>query len=506
MAHPSLHRTADDNYDDAMTSAALFWFVGMLVSGPAQSQPAAQSLTVLRIAAGPHGEARNGTFVLDEERTRFDPSKDKEVVVFFQWQGQPGPHKLTAHWKSPDGASSMTSPIQYDAKDRRFGAFWSLPLSAATATGAWSIEATVDGEPGGRFTFDVTLTSGGAGAAAPPVKRLLSQADLFTRASAGFVLLERATAKGQRLDPAAAYAAGHGRLFTAVAAIDGADTITAVLPDGRRQPITAMLAMNRQQDWIVLAGGPEGDTNQPVAPEAGTQIGDRLFSIEASTGAARVLVDSTLSGRAGSPVTGPRLLMTLGGGSAPPGEPVLNEFGELIGIIGGSLVSGASDLSDLLHFRAELRGVPIVPLSLLRAPLDAAPVLLADARARGDLLPAVESGQNVMSGGFARGITRTQTVTPADQRQEFSASRDKEFMVFVTWSPQMRVKGVALLRVYDEANRIVVESKPGKLDVRPGDLRLSSWQLPVPARPAVYRAEILVGGVPIWRSFVRVTD
>jgi hypothetical protein len=487
-----------------MVPAAMAVFLGFATAAVQQSQSAGPPLlTVLRIASGPHGEVRNGQFVLDEERTQFDPAKDKEVVVFFQWQGQPGIHRMTALWKSPDGASSTTSTVQYEAKDRRFGAFWPLPLSSASAAGTWSIEATVDGQPGGRLTFDIAPMSGNTSA---PSKRPLSQSELFNRASAGFVLLERATAKGDRLDPAAAFAPGHGRLFTAVAAVDGADTITAVLPDGKRQPITAMLAMNRQQDWIVLAGGIEGEVNQPLVSETGIQIGDRVFSIEASSGASRVLVDGTLSGRAGAGASGPRLLMTLGGGSAPPGEPVFNEFGELIGIMGGSLVPGASDLSDLLHFRAELRGVPIVPVSLVRAALDATPIPLADVRERGGLLPSVQAGQNVLSGGFARGINRTQTIVPADQRQEFSVSRDKEFVVFITWSPQMRLKGMHVLKLYDEANHILVESKPGKLDLRPGDARLSSWRLTVPGRPGVYRTEVLVDGVPIWRGFVRLTD
>lgn len=466
--------------------------------------PVTTPLTVLRIAAGPHGEVRNGDFVLDEERTRFDPAKDKEVVVFFQWQGQPGMHRMRAQWTGPDGASSTTSPIQYESKDRRFGAFWSLTLSPTSATGQWSIEATVDGQPGGRFTFEIAPLAGAA--SAPPAKRLLPQAELFARATAAFVLLERATSKGVRLDPAAAFAAGHGRLFTSVAAVDGADTITAVLPDGTRQPVTAMLGINRQQDWIVLAGGPPGDITQPLAPDAAGQIGDRLFTIEASTGASRVLADGTVSGRAAAPGTGPRLLMTLGSGAAPPGEPVFNEFGELLGVVGGSLVPGASDLSELMHFRAELHGVPVVPISLFRTPMDAAPVALAEARARGDLVPAVQSGQNVMSGGFARSIATTQTVRPADQRQEFSLSRDKDFVVFVTWSPQMRLKGTTILRLHNEANQVVAESKPGKVDLRLGDARLSSWKLAIPGRPGVYRADVLIEGVPIWRGFVKVTE
>jgi hypothetical protein len=473
--------------------------LAFFLSGSHQAPP----LTVLRIAAGPRGEVRNGDFVLDEERTQFDPARDKQVVVFFQWQGQPGVHRMTAQWKSPDGASSTTSPVQYESKDRRFGAFWPLLLSETSAAGTWTIEATVDGQPGGRFTFDVVAGSGSG--PAPAAKRLLSQADLFSRASAGFVLLERATAKGDRLDPAAGFAAGRGRVFTSVAAVDGADTITAVLPDGKRQPITGMLAMNRQQDWIVLAGGIEGEVSQPLASEASIQIGDRLFSIEASSGASRVLADGTVSGRAGTPATGPRLLMTFGAGSGPPGDPVFNEFGELVGITGGSLVPGASDLSDLLRFRAELHGVPIVPISLVRSALGGAAVPLADLRARGELLSAVVGGQHVMSGGFARGIAKTQTIVPTDQRREFSVS-DKQFVAFVTWSPQLRLKGALVLRLHDEANHVVVDSKPGKLDLRPGDARLSSWTMTVPERPGVYRADVLVDNVPIWRGFLRIVE
>jgi hypothetical protein len=43
-------------------------------------QPSAAP-TLLRAAAGPSGQVRNGDYVLDEERTRFDPATDKQVVV-----------------------------------------------------------------------------------------------------------------------------------------------------------------------------------------------------------------------------------------------------------------------------------------------------------------------------------------------------------------------------------------------------------------------------------------
>ena len=61
--------------------------------------------------------------------------------------------------------------------------------------------------------------------------------------------------------------------------------------------------------------------------------------------------------------------------------------------------------------------------------------------------------------------------------------------------------------MYDESNQLVADSKPGKLDVRPGyPSVLSSWKMPVPARAGIYRAEVAIDGTPIWRGFVRVTD
>ena len=90
---------------------------------------------LLRAAVGPSGEVRNGDYVLDEERTRFDPAKDKQVIVLFQWQGTPGLHRMIVNWKSPDGASSSTRPVEYMAPDRRFGGYWPLTLSSTTAAG-----------------------------------------------------------------------------------------------------------------------------------------------------------------------------------------------------------------------------------------------------------------------------------------------------------------------------------------------------------------------------------
>lgn len=468
-------------------------------------QPQAAPVTLLRAAVGPSGQVRNGDYVLDQERTTFDPASDKQVVVLFQWQGAPGLHRMIVTWQSPDGASSSTRPVEYVAQDRRFGGYWPLTLSATTAVGTWNVEATVDGAPAGRLTFTVGPLAGKA-VPVKPARQILTQAQLFARLTATFVTLERSTAKGRHLDPAGAVAVGHGRLVTSMAAVDGADVLVAVLPDGTRQPVTNVLAMNRAQDWIVLGGGPGGEIDQTIAAPGGVQVGDRCFSMEAGTGGTRLLVDCAITGRAGTPAGGGRLVATLSAGTGMAGAPVFSEFGELIGIVGGALVPGVSELSDLLRYRAELRGVPIVSITAAEVPPTAAAQPFAEVWARGGVLHALEGREHVVSGGFAKGILKDSSVRPADQRDEFS-SRDKDFTVFITWGPQARLKGLSTLRFYDAANRLLGETKPLKLDVRPGyPSILTSWKVGVPSSPGIYRADVLIDGTPIWRGFVRITE
>src|SRR5690606_4643738 len=133
------------------------------------------------------GAESDGSFVFTEERSTFNRASDKDVVVLFQWEGTPGSHKLEARWRSPDGTFLSTSTIGYLARGRRFGA-WRIPLTPDTPAGTWTIEATVDGLPAGRLTFDITDS-----AVAPGVKpRLpLSQPELYERLSAMYVLLSR---------------------------------------------------------------------------------------------------------------------------------------------------------------------------------------------------------------------------------------------------------------------------------------------------------------------------
>jgi hypothetical protein len=454
--------------------------------------------TILKISSGPGGTEVNGTFRLDEERARFDPATDKQVVVLFQWDGAAGAHRLGVQWRSPDGGLSTNSAIDYVAKDRRFGAYWTLPLNPSLPAGMWSVEATIDGEPAGRFTFELAPMAMRAAA----TRRPLSASEMFARLSAAFVVLDRQSTSGQHLDPAAAFSTGQGRLTTAIAALDGADVVDAIYPDGAHKRVDALQALNRRQDWAVIAGAPTA-SDLPVAAASAAKVGDRCFSMDGTTSGGRVLVEGSISGDLKTPGTGGRLLAQWHNGMGMPGAPVVNEFGELMGFVGGTMVAGTSSVADLLHFRGMLRGTPIVPQTLVRSVPDATPTSVADLRARGELLPALRGSEHVLSAGFAKRLLRSRFVAPSEQQDEFIAE-DKTFIAFVSWSAQGRLKGLLALKLFDEMNRLVAESKPKKIDLRPNVSLLSSWEIPVPQAPGWYRGEFLVDGVPVYRSFVHV--
>jgi hypothetical protein len=64
-----------------------------------------------------------------------------------------------------------------------------------------------------------------------------------------------------------------------------------------------------------------------------------------------------------------------------------------------------------------------------------------------------------------------------------------------------------VLRVSDGDGRVLSQSKPSKIDMKPGpDFRTGQWELPVPPQPGSYRIEVSLDEAIMWRGFVSVTS
>lgn len=463
-----------------------------------QQSPATSDLRLLSGVVGVGGGVVNGRYVLGEERAAFSRTDDKELIASFEWEGTPGVHRMVATWRGPDGTVSSSAPVDYQAKDRRFGAYWRFSVSPTMALGNWSIDVAVDGQPGGRLAFEIK-----GEAAAPGVirKRLLTPTQLFEVLNGLHVILQRSTSTGKALEPAAAMRGSNGYLHTVTSAIDEADRIQAYSGDGKAQPVTAVMAWNRPRGWAVVSGEnaplASAPTNPAIAKPEDIRIGDRCYAMDGSPTGARVLLEGAISGRAGN--TGRPWIVTFQTGFARAGSPVVNESGEILGI-----VDSPTNVFESLKAQEDLRGTRLIDVADFKVPENGSPTSLDDLRARGELLAPVLGETHVLSGGFAASINRGPTVAPEDQRSEFSIA-EKAFTVFLTWNPRERLKGMVSLKLFNADNRQLVQSPPKKADIKKQDLILMSWRFDMLRTPGVYRADVLLDDKVMWRGWVRLT-
>jgi hypothetical protein len=109
---------------------------------------------MIRSVVGAKGEQRNGSFVMTEPRSVFYIPEDREVIVYFEWEGPKGNHRCEGMVKRPSGQFATMTSFEY-ATQPRFAGYWKMPLSDSTPTGNWIFESHVDGELAGQATFQV---------------------------------------------------------------------------------------------------------------------------------------------------------------------------------------------------------------------------------------------------------------------------------------------------------------------------------------------------------------
>lgn len=210
-----------------------------------------------------------------------------------------------------------------------------------------------------------------------------------------------------------------------------------------------------------------------------------------------------MSGQIDNPASPRRLLVSFDDSGAPPGAPVVNEFGAPVGILAGPPAAGATRTIDVLRMTAALRGHAVIPISSVCTAESAKPRPLAELQGSGEVVLPIAGEEHVVSGGFARGFTRSPP-QPSGQIDEFSV-RDERFVIFVNWNPVERLRGTTQLRGYDALNKLVVQSEVKRSNFRRAQFALSFWELPVPRLPGTYRVDVLFDDNPVWRGFVRIT-
>ena len=184
-------------------ASLLFSFVCLLgfpFSSPAQNAggvtPSGTQVRLLRSVVGAKGEQRGGNFVMTEPRSVFYVPDDREVIVYFEWEGARGMHHCEGSVKGPNGQFATMSSFNYNATQPRFAGFWKVPLSESTPSGNWIFESRVDGESAGQVSFQVA--PGSKPADAPKEQPLPSTSDIYKSGVSSAVTIEKLDPHGRR--------------------------------------------------------------------------------------------------------------------------------------------------------------------------------------------------------------------------------------------------------------------------------------------------------------------
>jgi len=484
---------------------------------PLQAKAVGSEFRALRSVSGSSGHEANGRFVMEDPRSVFTAGKDAKVIVYFEWEGPLGPHHFEGLWKSPEGKIILISDFRYEAKAKQFSGYWTMLLSDSSPPGEWSVEARIDGEFAGTHSFVIAASPSAAAAATPPPRQPLAMSDLYKQVLDATVTVERLASDGSLLDSSSGFWVGSNTLLTAFEVLDGAASLRILSTDGSSASTGDVIAWNRWQDWALLSvprtKGPF--LKRSVNP---VNVGDHCVFLEKSASGSR-LTDGTITGKNTFPRAGERLLIISSATATSIGGPLFDEFGDYVGIIGGTVLPGASALRmfDLLGEGRSNKGGPTVyvtgtmavPMSLVpEGASTSARTSLKELDLRGEFLPPVTKSGLI---GFAQlavatGKKGNPASTPHEYRWIFSRSEGHATML-VNWQPTSKAKGKAVLRIFDADNQKVVESKPENLTLSPGNFLATSWDLPIQTlAPAIYRADLLFADQTVWRDFFRVTN
>lgn len=122
----------------------------------AAAASAADEFHLIRSLSGPSGKVVGSKFVFDQVRNRFVYPEDKSFIVYFEWEGPVGSHTLTAFWKQPDGRTAVISPdVKIESTTKQLNSYWTFVLTDGMASGVWTVEIRIDGQPAGSQPFEI---------------------------------------------------------------------------------------------------------------------------------------------------------------------------------------------------------------------------------------------------------------------------------------------------------------------------------------------------------------
>jgi trypsin-like peptidase len=497
----------------------LFFFSDTLALSPNASPmpqaggvPAAgPKVRMVRSVAGTKGETRGGSYVILDPRTTFYVPDDRQVIVYFEWEAPKGTHHCEGTVKGPNGQLAVMSSFDYPATQTKFGGFWTMPLLENSSPGLWTFESRVDGEFAGELRFEIVSAKRPADAAKEEV--LPTPAEIYNRAVATSAIVEKLDEKGQPIGSGTGFFIADGSLITAFRVVDGAHTLRVQLPDGTRVQLESVAAWNRRQDWAILRVDAAKTARLSIAQSKSWSIGDHCYWLDTKPDGGRVIADGQIVGKESREGWGERMSLSNTFNTAATGGPLLNERGEVLAFLGGTLPESLVPriLNDLQVYTAGSTTYAItgsaVPISMVAAPSIVGPTTLQTLWAEGQFTPQITASRNVSFGMMTQGKPQKGKAPFVKELKLEFTYQDDSATILISLQSMEPLKTVAELRMYDADNHLVSKAEPVKLSLRRGEPQERYWSFPLGVlRPGVYRADVLLGDAVAWRTYFRMRE
>lgn len=290
--------------------------------------------------------------------------------------------------------------------------------------------------------------------------------------------------------------------------MDSAKELELEFANSHRIRTSELAACSRSGDWAVI----QVDTLGVPALEAGDSksvaVGERLIAFNVENGG-RVIGGVDITGRSAPQVFGERIQISPGLSAQAAGGPLLDSWGRVVGILGGSTMAGSRygrhnlsvnpTLSD--HLNSATAAVPLAAISIATAPHS-----LADLTAAGVLTEPVSAMPEFLYGSTALDLSKKSVDQSPTDVSDFSV-RDSQIWVYSMWQQKGKLsKGLVAARIYDQQNRLRVNVPPKKVSLSSSPSRLAFGFPPTAVGPGTARIDVTWDDRPVWRTFVHITE
>jgi hypothetical protein len=462
--------------------------------------------TLLRALSGPSGRVVGAKFVFDETRNRFVFPQDTTLTVYFEWDTPPGDYALTATLRQPDGVVASIAPdVKVQTSTRELNCYWLFEIRDYYQPGIWTIDVRIGGRPAGTHAVEIVGVS--------PSRGKLTVNEVFTRYQASIVRVNKLDSEGRRIDVSTGFVIASGAVATAFQAIDAGAGADVEFADGRRAPASHVLAHSRLGDWAVLKVDTGAAAPLPRTRASEVIVGSTLVALAVENDVRTVTrVDVRASSAQG--IYGRRIQIEPRFDLPQTGAPLVDEQGDVVGILGGSLTPGSRIDQRAANSNPWLSASFHRQPTNLASPITELPAAFAsDGRTMSDLASArvltapLMARPEFIAGGAVPQLSKNLTETGLLEQREYSVRDDAQIAIYSNWVKKGKVsKGALSAIVYNAQNqpRLTVPSKT--VTLRYQESRLSFTVSPKMLGPGYYRVDVCWDGVPAWRVYVRVIE